>query len=98
MKLKTSEQEHIKALGHNWSRVLAAASLSVRLDPKLVGLDKIRAPLAIRAALKATGCADCEGFVVPKDAGPSVAGFQKICDAAFEAAFIAALEKFQPAF
>lgn len=65
MKTKKSENDHIAALGDKWPLALAAASMSVRLDPKLVGLDKIRGPLAISAALKATGCPDHEGFCGP---------------------------------
>jgi hypothetical protein len=90
MRLKPTEERHIKSLGDKWSRALAAASMSIRTDSKLVGLDKIRQPLAIVAALKATGAADREGFVIPKSAGPPHYGIQEVVDAAFHAAVAAA--------
>ena len=82
-------------LGPRWERALAAASLSVRLQPKLVGLDKIREPLAVRAALRATGCEVCDGFVIPKEAGPPMPGIQDIVDAAFADAVKEAGEAFR---
>jgi hypothetical protein len=90
MRLKPTEEQHIKSLGDKWSRALAAASMSVRTDSKLVGLDKIRQPLAIVATLKATGAADRECFVIPKNAGSFDYGIQEVVDAAFQAAVAAA--------
>ena len=86
MKLKKSEQDHIKAC-KNWNEALAATTMVVRTDPRLVGLDKIRVPLAYHAALEATNCPDhpC-GFVVPKEAGPPHRGIQEIVDHCFAAA------------
>lgn len=87
--MKRSEQQHIDSLGERRAAI-AAASLSIRQDSKLVGLDKIRGPMAIAAALKATGCPDHEGFVIPKEAGPPMSGIQEFVDAAFIAAVEAA--------
>jgi hypothetical protein len=87
MKLKKSEQDHIKALGKRWHEALAAASLCVRSDPHLVGLDKIREPLAYQAALCGTRCPDHPGgFVIPASAGPPHQGIQEIVDHCFAAA------------
>lgn len=90
MRIKKSETDHMQKLGARWERAVAAATLSVRTDPKLVGLDKIRLPLAIAAALKATGAPGHDGFVIPKEAGPPHAGIQDVVDAAFVAAYEAA--------
>ena len=89
--MKKTEQEHIKELGERWPAALAAASLSVRTNPKLVGLDKIRRPLAEAAALRATG-ADVPCFTVPFSAGGHPAQIQGIVDVAFADA-IKAVEK-----
>lgn len=92
MRIKKSEQKHMDELGDKFKRELAAASLVVRTNPKLVGLDKIREPLAIAAALNATGCPDHQGFVIPKEAGPPMPGIQDIVDTAFKDAIAAARE------
>jgi hypothetical protein len=94
MKIKKSEQTHIDNLGTKWESVLAAASLSIRKSPKLVGLDKIRCPMAVAAALNATGCPNHKGFVIPNEAGAPVYGIQEIVDGAFVAAVEAAKLKF----
>ena len=90
MRIKKSEQTHIDGLGDKWTRALAKASLSVRLNPKLVGLDKIREPLATRAALKATGAPGIDGFCIPETAGIPMREMQDIVDAAFTEAVNAA--------
>jgi hypothetical protein len=83
--MKTSEREHIEAVGDRWPAILAATNLSVRQNAKLVGLDKIRQPLAIQAALKATGFGN-QIFQLPYSAGKLYADMQTITDAAFAAA------------
>ena len=90
MHIKKSEQTHMDGLGRKWDTALAAASLSARTNPKLVGLDKIRVPLATYAALKATGCPDHDGFVIPKEAGQPTIELQEIVDTAYAAAVEAA--------
>jgi hypothetical protein len=85
MRLKAPEQEHIAAVGDRWAAILAATTLSVRQNSKLVGLDKIREPLATQAALKATGY-EIPGFFIPKAAGGAYVGTQEVVDAAFAAA------------
>lgn len=92
MRIKKPEELHIKALGENWPRALAIASLSIRQNSKLVGLDKIRDPMAVCAALKATGCPDHEGFVIPKSAGDPHIG-QEIVDGAYADAVKAITDK-----
>ena len=89
-KLKTSEREHIKGLGSKWDAALAAAIMSVRREPKLVGLDKIREPMAYCAALKATGCPGHDGFVVPANAGTGTIEMEDIVNAAYTRAVSAA--------
>lgn len=95
MAIKTSERKHIETLGRRWSDALAAASLSIRLNPKLIGLDKIRDPLALAATLKATGCPDHDGFVIPKGAGEPTREMQDVVDAAFALAVEVAQIKFK---
>lgn|GEM_PF-3275517 len=82
--MKKSEHDHIQKLGARWAPVLAATSLSVRQESKLVGLDKIRIPLATTAALKATLCPDAPPvFTVPAIAGKHPEVIQEIVDTAF---------------
>ena len=84
--MKKSEREHVSAVGpKRWAVVLAATSLSVRQNSKLIGLDKIREPLAVQAALKATGYGN-QIFQLPFTAGKPVAETQTVTDAAFAAA------------
>lgn len=86
MKLNKSEQDHIKGC-KRWNEALAAATMVVRTDPALVGLDKIRVPLAYHAALMATNCPDHPGgFVIPKEAGRPHQGIQEIVDHCFATA------------
>lgn len=54
--MTADEQKHIDKIGLlTFERALAAASLCVRMDARLTGLDKLRGPLAHAAALRATG-------------------------------------------
>lgn len=66
--MSEKEQEHIRAVGDRWPLVLEATSRVVRSNPKLIGLDKIRRPLAEDAALKATGF-ELQIFKMPRGAG-----------------------------
>jgi hypothetical protein len=52
---KISERSHIEQQGEFFDAALAAATRSVRGDTHFVGMDKIRGPVAKRAALRATG-------------------------------------------
>lgn len=77
------EREFIKERSLDWARALAAASLSVRANNKLVGADRIRGPLAERAALKALGCPGVNRFELPASAGPVTPPFLEIIQAVF---------------
>ena len=68
MRVKASEKEHIDAVGDRWPRVIAAVTIAVRSSPKFTGLDKVREPLALQAALKATGYGN-PGLILPRTAG-----------------------------
>jgi hypothetical protein len=55
-KVSEAQNDHIKAVGRvKFELALANATMAVRSDNRLVGLDKIRVPLAFQAALEATG-------------------------------------------
>lgn len=83
MKISSAAQDHIKALGPKWDRALAIASMSVRQNSKLIGLDKSRQPLAIAAALAGTGWEATQGFAIPGAAGAGNAELQGVVDAEF---------------
>ncbi len=54
--MKADEKAHVEKIGEKkFSDALAKASLCVRMDSRLTGIDKIREPLAYQAALEATG-------------------------------------------
>jgi hypothetical protein len=95
MRAKKADDEHIKKLGERWPEAVAAASLSVRTNTKLVGLDKIRNDLVLQAAFHATGLEGHEGFVAPRSAGKPTQEMQDIIDAAFADAVTAVREKLQ---
>jgi len=88
--VKSSEADHIKRLGAWWNTALAATTMSVRQNAKLVGLDKIREPIAMQAALKATGCKSVMGFNLPKNAGEPFRDIEDLVNSAFAAAVEAA--------
>lgn len=68
-----AEKNHARAVGKPFDDALARATMVVRSSSKLIGLDKIRAPIAWRAALKATGYElDVDGFVFPKSVEATV--------------------------
>lgn len=91
MRIKKAEEAHIKEC-KVWSAALAAATMSVRTNTKLIGLDKIREPLAFQAALRATGCPDMpEGFILPAHGvGVHTQEIIEVCAAAYDAALEAA--------
>lgn len=68
MKIKATEKEHIDAVGDRWHRVFAATTIAVRSSSKFTGLDKLREPMALQAALKATGFGN-PGLIIPRTAG-----------------------------
>ena len=76
-------EDHIKTVGAKWPAALAAASMSVRTNSRLVGLDKIRLPLAEQAALRATGMPGVMGFCIPSAAGGPANEIQSVVDQAF---------------
>lgn len=89
--MKKSEANFIEANKHRFATALAKASMSIRTNSRLVGLDKIREPMAFAAALRALdfeGAAS--GFAIPKGAGEPTQAMQDIVDAAFAAAVEAA--------
>lgn len=54
--MKAAERDHIEEFGEEkFERALIAARMEIRKSSKLVGLDKIREPLALAAAFHATG-------------------------------------------
>jgi hypothetical protein len=92
MAIKKSEHNHIEALGpKKWIRAHNAATRSVMRNDKMVGMDKIRMALAVKAALKGTGCEGIAGFSVPSIAGTPNQAVQDIADAAFADAVDAVL-------
>jgi hypothetical protein len=67
--------------------------VSVRSHAALIGLDKIRKPIAHRAALKATGFPmTVDGCPLPVEAGQPYAETQLVVDEAYKAAVKAAQE------
>jgi len=85
-----TERKFIKERQQAYGRALAAAAMSVRSNSKLVGADRIRTPMAERAALKALACPGVNGFEVPSGAGPVAPAFLEIIQAAFADAVAAA--------
>jgi hypothetical protein len=73
VKLSSKERRHIADKGKQFTDALARATMCVRSCGQLVGLEKVRAPIAWRAALTATGYEqDVDGMVFPKDFEPTV--------------------------
>lgn len=92
-KLTGAEKSHISAQGKKFDDALARATMCVRSCGKLTGLDKVRAPIAWKAALKATGYEfETDGFVLPASAGELTA---EINDIAAEL-FVRAVEAARP--
>lgn len=84
------EKNHARAIGQRFDDALARATMLVRSSGKLTGLDKIRAPIAWRAALKATGYEfDVDGFVFPKSV-ESTAEITEIASELYDRAVTAA--------
>lgn len=81
------EKSHAKKLGSAFDHALEIATMVVRSNNKLVGLDKIRAEIAWRAALKATGYPGANPLSVPVHTGDDT---QEIIDELFEKAVNAA--------
>jgi len=100
MRKKKSEEKHIEENKTVFARALSAATFSVRSNPHLVGLDKIREPVAFCAALKATGYpCEIDGFALASEprAGEPYKETQEIVDAAYRAALDAAYDAVLPA-
>lgn len=69
--LKADEKHHIEEVGESkFQAALAKATMVVRMDSRLTGLDKIREPLAFEAALVATGFLP-RGFSIGKKEIPA---------------------------
>lgn len=94
MRYKKAELAFAKNHGARFERALTAATIAARQDSRLVGLDKIREPLAWHAALKAIGYEDngvpLTGFAVPPSAGTVTTEIQEVADSVFAAAAAAA--------
>lgn len=89
--MKKSEANFIDANKERFAAALAKASMSVRSNSRLIGLDKIREPLAFQAALRALNFEGAlPGFAIPKTAGKPTQAMQDIVDEAFKAAVEAA--------
>jgi hypothetical protein len=70
MRTKSAEMKYIKEHQSAFDAALARATLSIRQNAALVGLNKIREPLAFCAALKAINYPNAPaGFTPPKEAG-----------------------------
>lgn len=89
-KLTGPEKSHIRAQGSRFDAALARATMCVRSCDKLTGLDKVRAPIAWKAALKATGYEFEAGFVLPSSAGELTAEINDIATELFDRAVEAA--------
>lgn len=69
--MKANEKEHVAQIGEaKFQAALAKATMVVRTDSRLTGLDKIREPLAYQAALEATGF-ERRGFTLGKKEIPT---------------------------
>lgn len=90
MRTNKAEEEFIKAHEDAFAVALSRVTISVRGNSAFVGLNKIREPLAYRAALKAIGYEGINGFAIPKEAGAPVGDVQDIVDRAFAEAVEAA--------
>lgn len=84
-----NEKKHIKKQGERFTLALCHATMVVRASPHFVGLDKVRAPIAWQAALKATGY-NTAPFVLPPDAGDPMSETDEIAAQLFEDAVYAA--------
>jgi hypothetical protein len=92
MRTKSAEMKYIKEHQSAFDAALARATLSIRQNAALVGLNKIREPLAFCAALKAINYPNAPaGFTPPKEAGEPTMELQQILDVAYEAAITAAM-------
>jgi len=70
-KLTSKQKKHIKDRGAQFDNALARATMCVRSCGKLIGMEKVRAPIAWRAALAATGYPfETEGFVMGERSRP----------------------------
>ncbi|MCZ7564714.1 MAG: hypothetical protein M5U08_13820 [Burkholderiales bacterium] len=89
-RMTSDERKHVERIGAAaWAAALARASLVVRSDTRLIGLDRIRAPLAHHAALRATGFLARPVF--PKVVSAHMTGeMQRICDELLARAIAAA--------
>ena len=87
--MKKIEEDHITAVGlATFDAAHAKATIAVRSDGRLVGLDKIRKPLAFEAALLATGFPP-RGFSLGKTI-EMPADMQAICEETLKKAIDAA--------
>lgn len=77
MKLTAAEKKHVNDHAAEFSEALERATMKVRSAAKLVGLDVVRAEIAVKAALTATGY-ETGPFVLPKSAGPPTQEMQDI--------------------
>lgn len=64
--MRADEKAHVAAVGEpKFNSALAKATMVVRMDGRLTGLDKLREPLAYQAAMEATGF-ERRGFTIGK--------------------------------
>ena len=88
--MKKIESDHIETVGGAvFDAALAKAAMQIRQDRRLVGLDKIRIPLAFEAALLATGFPP-RGFSLGKTVEMTVE-MQAICEEVLKLAVGAAM-------
>ena len=99
MKIKKVQEQHIKSVGEaRFNSALGAATLSVRNCRSLVGLDKLRDPIAFEAAMRATGAdpvpLSLDG--IQKHWSAVTQDFQEMCEKLLEEATAAACTAIAP--
>lgn len=94
-KLSPKERKHVREHESEFFKALTAATFVIYKNTELVCMDKIRRPMALKAALKATGY-DIVGFMPPRDAGKPYIETVAVTDRLFDAALKAAVEALKP--
>jgi len=89
----SAEKAHIKKDGDRFATALAFATLAVRQDGRLTGLDRIREPLAFKAALRATGYEQARYVPPPVKPGGLPTDINEIAQLVFDRAVEAARDR-----
>jgi hypothetical protein len=88
--ISAKERKRATRLGKVFDDALARATMKVRSCGQLIGLDKIRADIAWKAALKATGFEANEPYQMPGDLGEVTQDILDVVYPLFEQALEAA--------